>query len=157
MSPDLVAAVTERLKAWPPLTGPGGLASVEDALAFADLVQRGGMPARTPAAYVLPAAEDAGPQQTVTLVIRQLVTETVSVVVLTRSADRLGAAARDQVSALRAGVRAALLGWEPGGGWSPMTFRRSRLAGLQGGAASLTMDFQATDLIEGPAPLPEEG
>lgn len=147
---DLVALVQARLKAW-----PTEFRSIEGAASLTELTARGILPQHTPAAWVLPLGEEAGAQQAGTMVTRQRLTETVAVVVAVRAADRLREAGRDQATVLRDQVRAALLGWVPGGPWTPMVFRRSRLSGLQGGAITYTAEYQSSHTITGPVAPPE--
>lgn len=118
-----VAAVAARL-------GEAGV--YEEVLGVLDAA--GGVSPRTPAAFVLPLAEDAAESVAPAVRAVQYTTATIGVQsVISAPNDRTGARARDELSALLAASRAALAGWKPPGGREVLRFYRGRLLGIDGG------------------------
>ena len=67
-----------------------------------------------PAAFVLPAREDAEPNEMMSQLVQQLVTSEFAVVVAVRNlSDRDGRAAIESLEPVRHAVRDALLNWQP--------------------------------------------
>lgn len=82
---------------------------------------------RAPAAWVFLAAERAGANETVQ-VVSQRVAATFGVLLAVQNvSDAHGAAARDDLEAVRANVRTALLAWPPDADHEPCVFRTGRL------------------------------
>lgn len=139
MSIDLVAAVTARLK----LQVAALQNRVEGAAELAALVDKNKLPQRTPAAFVLPLAQDGEANAAATGGHRQRVRETVGVILAVRHAG--DATGKHQVAAfvpLLNAVRDALAGWPPDPGYDTFDFLRGRLVGLAGGAALQQLDFR---------------
>ena len=125
MSP--IDEVVERVKAQVPALG----GRVETAAELAVLVAKGDKPQRVPAAYVLWLGDDAGPVTTLTGLQRQIVTQHIGVVLVTRHVgDRRGGEQLDDIRPLVEAVKAALTGWEPPGGEDALAYRRGRLLSL---------------------------
>lgn len=94
----------------------------------------GGVSPRTPAAFVLPLAEDAAESVAPAVRATQYTTATIGVeTVVSAPNDRTGARARDELSALLAASRAAIAGWKPPGAREVLRFHRGRLLGIDGG------------------------
>lgn len=139
MSIDLVAAVTDRLK----LQVADLQDRVEGAAELAALVQQNKLPQRTPAAFVLPLAQDGGPNDAATGGHRQRVLETVGVVVVVRHAgDATGRKQIAEFVPVLNAVRDSLAGWLPDASYDVFEFLRGRLVGLAGGAALQQLDFR---------------
>lgn len=122
----MIAAIIARLKTLPGLRLVEGLAewSVLDA-----------PPLLTPAAYVLPGTTGAQPNGVASGGFRQALRETAQVVLLTRNLrDAGGAAATQDLVAIRDAVRASLLGWVPAPGWEPLELVSGGLVGMEGDA-----------------------
>ena len=89
---------------------------------------------RTPAAFVLPLAEDAAESVAPAVEATQFVTATIGVqTLLSAPNDRGGARARGELSALLAASRELLAGWRPPGAREVLAFHRGRLIGIDGG------------------------
>lgn len=111
-----------------------GLLLVGGSVGFQTAIETGkGVPAASPAAFVVEQTEDAGPNL-VPPDVHQRVKATVGIVHVVRNvADVLGEAARKDMIALRAGTKAKLLGWAPTTGCAPYERGRSyRLAFING-------------------------
>jgi len=81
-----------------------------------------------PAAFVVPMIDTAQRSGTGTQVVRQLVAETIGVVMMIRSRnDKYGGRQLDLVNTVRADVQTALLGWQPSPNHEPFEFDRGRL------------------------------
>lgn len=105
----------------PALRAVGGAADLS-------AIQRGGVP--TPAAWIIPVAESAGDNESVSIV-SQRVNATVGIVIAVRNLrDARGAAAQDDLAEIRIAIRDALLGWAPEPDHDPATFARGRLLSL---------------------------
>lgn len=86
-----------------------------------------GTPRATPAAFVVPLAERARPSEGFGEDF-QIVDATFGILLaVTNVASRGGAEGVTDLEALRAEVRAALLGWIPAGGGAPLAFERGDL------------------------------
>ena len=122
----MIALIIARLKTVPGLRLVEGLAewSVLDA-----------PPLLVPAAYVLPSTTEAGGNALAAGGFRQPVTEAAQVIVLTRNLrDARGDQASLDLIAARDAARAALLGWVPATGWTPIELAAGALVGMEGDA-----------------------
>ena len=120
----MIAALIARLKTVPGLRLVDGLAewSVLDA-----------PPLLTPAAYVLPGTTDAQPNGVAAGGFRQALRETAQILLLARNLrDPNGAAATQDLAAIRDAVRASVLGWVPVLGWQPLELVSGSLVGIEG-------------------------
>ena len=89
---------------------------------------------RTPAAFVLPVAEDATDSVAPAIQATQHTTATIGVqTLLSAPNDRTGGRTRDELSEVLAASRAALAGWTPEGAREVLQFRRGFLIGIDGG------------------------
>ncbi len=89
---------------------------------------------RTPAAFVLPLAEDAADSVAPAIQATQHTTATIGVQTLMSAPnDRSGTRARDELAEVLAASRAALAGWTPEGAREVLQFRRGFLIGIDGG------------------------
>lgn len=86
-----------------------------------------------PAAYVLPVSDSGSPNRRVNRTVQELATIFGVVLVLGSARDPRGADATDEIEAVRAPVRAALLGWQPTGDDSPIVFLSGRLTLVRDG------------------------
>lgn len=125
------------------------LKSVGLAAELARLVEKGVVPQRLPAAFVLPIGDDAAPNILAAGGHRQNVTETVGVILIDRVAgDATGGKTLGDIEPVRAAIRAAIAGWEPTApGAEPFDYRRGRLHGVFG-AVFYQLDFSTTWLLE---------
>jgi hypothetical protein len=90
-------------------------------------------PRATPAAFVIPLEENPGVSAMGDLVI-QRVAVTLGVILVVRNlSDSKGVAARQDMETLRQAVKAALLGWQPPGGYDPLERGRSGLLAFKDG------------------------
>jgi hypothetical protein len=79
-----------------------------------------------PAAYVIAAADAAGDNQ-VQNGVQQLITDLFSVVVVLDSGDERGQASNDALHDVRSELWRALVGWTPGGDYSPIEYVKGEL------------------------------
>ena len=119
-----VAAIVERLER-------SGI--YQEVLGALDVAALSSWP-RTPAAFVLPLAEDAADSVAPAIQATQQTTATIGVqTLLSAPNDRTGGRARDELSEVLAASRAALVGWTPEGAREVLQFRRGFLIGIDGG------------------------
>lgn len=136
----LVTDVIARLESQVP-----ALIKVEGAAELSLLIDKGKLPPRTPAAFVLWLGEDAAPVATVTGVHRQQVTTVIGVVLVESVAgDATGARAYEEAAPLRDAVTDALAGWPPGTGFEPCAYRRGRFVGMPQGKLMIQVDVSTT-------------
>lgn len=97
---------------------------IDDAASFATVSAK---PAKSPAAFVVPVADQAKPNALVNLVSQEL-TDRFGVVIVTsnRREARSGAAARDIESLVKA-TRQALIGWSPAEAYDPVEYASGRM------------------------------
>jgi len=89
---------------------------------------------RTPAAFVLPLAEDAADSVAPAVRATQHTTATIGVqTLLSTPNDPAGGRARDALAEVLAASRAAISGWAPEGASEVLQFRRGFLIGIDGG------------------------
>lgn len=122
----MIAAIIARLKTLPDLRLVEGLAewSVLEA-----------PPLLTPAAYVLPGTTDPQPNGLAAGGFRQQLREAAQVVLLTRNLrDATGAAAAQDLVAVRDAVRTSLMGWVPAPGWEAIELVSGSLMGMEADA-----------------------
>jgi hypothetical protein len=94
----------------------------------ADLEAATASNATTPAAYVMPLAESAEPNDMLGLTHQRLTLEFAVVTVVANLRDATGAAATADLNGKRMQVRAALVGWVPdASNGEPVTFTSGRL------------------------------
>ncbi len=99
---------------------------------------------KTPAAFVLPGPERAGPNIYIQAV-GQLVTMRFSVVLAIQNLrDMQGDAAQTDLDPIRTAVLAALLGWQPGAADSPITFGGGRMLKWADGVLWWQDDYDTT-------------
>ena len=90
-------------------------------------------PAAVPAAFVITLDESAGPSLVVP-VVEQRVAVNVGIVLVVRNvSDATGAASQVDMEALRAKVKAKLLGWSPADGCDALERSRSHLLAFKQG------------------------
>lgn len=135
---DLAAAVIARLKdQLPDLHG-----RVAGAVDFLDLVTRGTLPERTPAAFVVVQADAGDTPQLTTAGYSYRLTQEFTVVVIERYAgDQTGDKARALLVPWRAALRTALLGWTPPAEkYEAVGYRTGRTFPLSGSASTAVAD-----------------
>lgn len=124
------------------------LRTVAGAVEFAAL-QAPPLPAKLPAAYVMPVADEAAPNSLASMLHRQVLTATIRVALITRDLrDTRGDAALTTLDALRRGLRQALAGWTPPGARSALELRRGALLDFQDGTLTWAEDFSCTENLE---------
>lgn len=135
--PDLAGAVAARLT-----EQVEGLKSIETAAELSALIEAGRLPTRTPAAYVLPLGEDAEASATYANRLSQRVNETIGVVLVVNSRDRVaGSRALGDIQPLKASVQTALIGWKPEHFETAMQMDRSRMFDMSAGYLFYQLDF----------------
>ncbi|EKE78431.1 phage tail terminator protein [Oceanibaculum indicum] len=137
---DLVDSVTTRLRA-----EVTDLRSVEGAAELSELLGKKIMPARLPAAFVLPLGDDAGGDAYATGLMSQQVTETVAVLVIDKvSGDARGGKSWSRgIVPLKHSVFDALHNWKPGESNDPLQYRRGRLVAVNAAGVFYQLDFQS--------------
>lgn len=134
------ARIEERV---PELTGRLGTAGE-----FARLVQRNQLPQQTPAAFVLPGALAGGAATAGAGLFRQGFGETVSVVLVVRSAaDATGARALDEITPLIRAAVTAVAAWAPSDALGTFVLGRGELVGVESGALVYQLDFNLDDQL----------
>jgi len=138
----LTAAVIARLDA-----EVADLRSVEGAAAFATIVERRAWPQVTPAAYVVPEglrglAPSAGAGAFV-----QPTQESVSVLLVVRPHDRVGAAGIEPIEALKRAVLRAVAGWGPQDAMGQFRLTRGATRDISGGAIVYQIEFAIDDQL----------
>lgn len=135
----LVRPVMDRLDgAVPDLSG-----RIEGAASLTALVKANALPPVTPAAHVVPLGLRGHEPAAVSGLYRQVVDESVSVLLTVRSYDRVGDAGLDPVDALVPQIIAALCGWQADGTLGPLRLVRGGVASLTAGALVYQLDFSA--------------
>lgn len=120
VGPFPIAEVLERLKGVPKLRVVGGAADLAAA--------RGAQPRTVPAAFVVASESAREPQGATSGQLIQQVEVSINVVLFVRNVAQqdTGASARAEMDALIADVRNALVGWEPGAAFQPLSLRAAR-------------------------------
>lgn len=145
-TPDLVSLTTTKLKEIAEFQD-----RVEGAAELAALIEAKRLPARMPAAFVLPIGEDAEAPVEMTGVQRQRITEQVAVVILEKKqGDAAGEAGRAKTVPLRQAVRDKLNGAVLNDAYDPMFFVRSRIVGINFGAVFHQVDFATRSMHSAP-------
>lgn len=116
--------------------------SVETVAKLSSLVEKGGLPNATPAAFVVPLGFSAGPQQSATGIHQQQVTDTFGVIIVTRAAgDGRGEKAVIEIENLNPKVITALTGWSLEGDPNVMQLVRGELLSANAGAVIYQLNF----------------
>lgn len=108
--------------------------SIEGALELAALEEPGKTPGQGPNAYVVPLAEDGGPNRMATIVSQAISVRFGVVIMVRRHGDPRGTKKAADLAALRQSVTDALVGWQPSPNHEPVLFGRGRLSDIRGGA-----------------------
>jgi hypothetical protein len=139
----MIGEVQQRLRDQVP-----ALRLVEGAAQFAALAATP-PDARLPAAYVMAASDEAGPNSLATMKLRQAISRTIRVVLFARNLrDDRGDAAAADVEALVGQVREALVGWQPAGATRWVELRGGRLLGFVNQVVSWGDDYSCTFHLE---------
>lgn len=140
----LVADVKARIEA--EVTDLAG--RVEEVADLAVLVQKGGLPNRSPVAFVIDAGFDGGTADAAVNVFRQRVDNAVAVILYVEAAGDLKARkALPTVDGLKDALLAAVCGWAPAGAVGDFTVRRGRLLSVSGGGVLYQIDFALQDQL----------
>lgn len=103
-----------------------------------------GSAVKFPAAFIFLQGDSASANNIAVGGHRQKLTGEIAVVLVLKSAnDRSGEKASDELEELRSAVRAALVGWEPGNGFEPLSLKRGRLLGFSKGVAFWQDTYEA--------------
>lgn len=122
----------------------GPLLDVFGAIEYAALKDR--PPSRMPAAYVIPLGESAEPSRQMTGRLRQNASTRFAVMlVISSTGAPLGD--KDLVKTICDQVRSAVFGFEPGGIYGQIEYRRGLLADLSDGVIWWQLDFVSEFLI----------
>ncbi len=116
----MIDAVIARLEASVPL-----LKAVGGAAQFQNAAES--LPKSTPAAFVIPLEENPSGSAMGDMVIQRVAVTFGVILVVRNLSDAKGVAARQDMEALRAAVKAALLGWQPTADYDPLERGRSGL------------------------------
>lgn len=126
------------------LKGKAGLRLVEGVAELAAI----GAVTQSPAAYVLPAAERAGPNTAGTYTVDQQVTLNLGVcLIVKKHGDSTGAAASLHLETVKEAVKDELVGWEPPGGTDLVIYGGGRLIDLKDGEVWYLLSFATTTRI----------
>lgn len=110
-----LSVIVAHLRAYCPAFGGRVAAGIDwDAVASSSKLQH-------PSAYVIASGDDAEPNQQQN-VIRQVIADGFDVVVVLDSSDERGQEANDELHDVRAEIWRALVGWEPGSEYEPITY-----------------------------------
>lgn len=124
----------------PPLSGKMGHAAQ-----FSQLVEAGQVPTVTPAGFVLPGAIQGGKPDAVTGMFRQMLSQTVIVVLAVRTAnDPLGQSGADELAPLVNAVVNAVAGWAPAGAIGDFQLVSAELTGSMRGVVLYEISFSIT-------------
>jgi hypothetical protein len=133
---DLVSAAVVRLRE---LKEGGTLTTVDGLAALASLVKP---PVdKMPAAYVLPADERYPLTNGLINGVRQLGSQSVSVVLLVAARSALGDGVFDPIATLRDAVRLKLLGWQPESAHGALLYAGGKLLDVQPTHIAWQMNF----------------
>ena len=134
-----VSAIIERLEA-------AGI--YREVLGVLDVAALSDWP-RTPAAFVLPLAEDAADSVAPAIRATQQTTDTIGVETLVAAPnDRTGGRVRDRLSEILGASRAALAGWKPEGAREVLQFHRGFLIGIDGGRVAWRDEYRLKRWVE---------
>lgn len=115
--------------------------------AFAAIMERNAWPERTPSAYVIPAGLRGGAVSISDNAYLQDTAETISIVLILRPNDRLGARGIEPVEALRDDVIASLAGWSSGAELGTFQLTSARMLNVRAGALAYQVDFTISDQL----------
>lgn len=90
-------------------------------------------PKATPAAFVISLGDDPGASAMADQIIQRVATTLGVVLVVRNLSDSKGVAAGEDMEALRAAVKAALLGWQPAPEYDPLQRGRGTLLAFKDG------------------------
>ena len=90
-------------------------------------------PTAEPAAYVIPLEEVPKPNHMDNVVVQRVVSSVGIVMVVMNVSDAKGKAAEQDMTTLRAAVKALILGWQPATGHDPLERGRSHLLAFRDG------------------------
>ena len=140
----LIAAVRERIE-----SQVADLAGrVEEVADLAELVRRGALPQRSPAAFVIPLGFNALAADAVTGLFRQSLDDVVGVVLVVEAAgDPKAKRAIDKVDVLKDAVLVAMCGWGPAGAIGEFRAQRGRLVSVAAGTVIYQIDFAIQDQL----------
>lgn len=131
----IVGGVIARLEAanvFALVEGAAELAALQDAA-----------PPASPAAYVFIDEEAAEPNDRLNAVLQRVEVDLSVVLMTTDVSDATGGAGAAEIEALKAAVRAALVGWTPAAGDDVVTYVGARLVRARNGVVTVEMTFAA--------------
>lgn len=111
------------------------------------LMKRKALPAKTPAAHVIPGTLRGGQSETGTGAFIQATTETFSVIITVRSHDRVGEKGVEPIDALKSKVIAAIAGWTPDGEVGVFEIAAGSIFRVVAGAVIYQIDFRISDQV----------
>lgn len=120
---------------------------VQDAADFTEMLKRGGAPAATPAAFVIPAAMIGRQPASATGLFIQDYTESISVVLVFSSTDPRASRAFKRLRPFIADVIEAIAGWTPGGTVGVFQLARGAVLGVGEGRLTYQLDFSIFDQL----------
>lgn len=123
---------------------------VEDATAFAALVQSGRLPMQSPAAHVIPGGMQGGRVEAMTGLFIQDTVEIVTVILSVTVAGQTGTGRVPDLHALLQRVIAALVGWAPEVDGPAFELRRVAAPAMNAGAVVYQIDFSIQDQLRIP-------
>lgn len=144
----MIEAIIARLNAQVPALGQ----RVQGAADLAVLMQSGGLPSITPAAYVLPLGLMGGAEAAMSGVYRQEIERQISVALCITSRDRSGAQALPETADVIDAIVGAIAGWTPDDDTIGL-FRllRAMIVRFQDGLAIYEIQFSIQDQLRIPA------
>jgi len=141
----MLDAVITRLKAQVPDLG----GRIEGAVSMAEMMRANRLPENA-TAIVLPLGLVGQAADTGTGLFRQGISETVGVLLIARSQDRLGEKALARIRPLIGEVIAAIAGWAPGDELGVFQLSRGALVSMAKGTLVYQLDFSINDQLRIP-------
>jgi len=140
----LVADVKARIEA--EVTDLAG--RVEEVADLAVLVQKGGLPNRSPVAFVVDLGFDGGAADAAVNAFRQRVDNAIGVILYVEAAgDLKRRRALPTIDALKDALLDAVCGWAPADAIGDFTVRRGRLLSVAAGGVLYQIDFAIQDQL----------
>ena len=123
------------------------LRDVNGAGAFSALVKANVKPTTTPVAYLVPVALRGGSNEDSAGAFIQNTEETLSVIIMLRSNDRVGDKGVEPIIAVRDQVISVLAGWTPSGQVGSFALRGAKMTSVVAGLLVYQVEFSITDQL----------
>jgi len=121
---------------------------IEGAAELSALVRSKSLPNELPFAFVLPLGLRGGANEVTAGLYRQIVDDTISVVLLVEAAgDHSGEKALPEIDALKEAIINAVCGWAPADAFGVFRVTRGALVSLNAGTVIYQLDFSISDQL----------